>query len=128
MSKKNQIVFLWIATAVIVVAYLFWKVIFWLSGGDLTTYNETGDTSTGVDVFFQLQALFMLMLCWYIHYQKHYTITFILFWLCLGNFIDELLFDNTATSALEIFYAVAVFVRGYLYNEKKIEILRENRK
>lgn len=128
MSKKNQIVFLWIATAVIVVAYLFWKAIFWLSGGDLTAYNETGDTSTGVDVFFPLQALFMLMLCWYIHYQKHYTITFILFWLCLGNFIDEVLFDNTTTTWFEVAYAATVFVCGYFYNKKSIKKLRENRK
>lgn len=119
MSDKSKIIFLWIATAVIVVAYLFWLPIFELSGGDMIDYNLTGNTSTGVELFFPLQALFMLLLCWYIHYEKHFTISFILLWLCVGNFIDELLFDNTTTTINEIRFGIGVFISGGIYKLKK---------
>lgn len=125
MSTKNRIIFLWIATAVIVVAYMFWKPIFKATGGDLIKYNKTGEEGSGIDLFFPLQALFMLMLCAYIFIREKHTVSFVLLWLCSGNFIDELFFDNTTTYLSEIIYAGIGVIFSYIYNRKK---LRENRK
>lgn len=144
MSDKNKIIFLWIATVIIIVAYLFWKPIFWATGGDLKLYEEIGTVQGGFDIYHIGQALFMLMLCWLINYIWRHTVTFILFWLCFGNFIDELFFDNTTCGEYELGFAVLVFALGIRYdikrNEKniflrgyklvvsKIKQLRENRK
>lgn len=125
MSTKNKIIFLWIATAIIVVAYLFWEAIFIATGGNLKHYNETGETGMGIDVFFPLQALFMCMLCWIVNSLLKYTVTFILFWLSLGNLIDELLFNNQSANNIEYAYAICVFVAGMFIHIRK---LRENRK
>lgn len=125
MSIRNTKIFLWIATAVIVVAYLFWKPIFWLTGGDLKAYELTGDTSTGLDVFFPLQALFMCMMCWLVNHLFKYTVTFILFWLSFGNLIDEVLLNNDHADWLEYCYAGVVLMVTFVIHRKKV---RENRK
>lgn len=113
MSDKSKIIFLWIATVIIIVAYMFWEVIFIFTGGDIELYNKTGDLKGGIAIYFPLQAFFMVMLCWYINYGLHKPISFVLLWLSIGNFIDELFFDNTTTKSIEIIFAGLVFIIGY---------------
>lgn len=139
MSDKSKNIILWIATVVIIVAYLFWKPVFWLTGGDLKLYEATGTLKGGFDLYYIFQALFMLLVCYYLSATFQRPVTFILFWLCAGNFVDELFFDNTAEKTTELGYSIFVFVLAYrvkvigLWNKLKnwhinrFDDLRENR-
>lgn len=106
MSPSNNKILLTIATIVIVVAYLFWGVV---------------EKYTGVDIYFPAIALFICLISYYIYANHKYTISFILFWLSVGNFIDELFFDNTALYLTEIGYSVVVLCSAYFYNRKRLK-------
>lgn len=107
MSHKQKIIFLSIATTVIVVAYLFWGYI---------------QRFTGIDIYFPGIALFIVLMSLYVFINDRYTISFILFWLAFGNFIDELLMDNTSLKTTEIIYVLLILLFSYFYNRKRKKI------
>lgn len=70
--------------------------------------------------FYVGNAIFILLLAYYVKYLKNDYRTFILFWLSVGNLLDELFFDNTELHYSEIAFAVGVIIIAYFkYGRKR---------
>jgi hypothetical protein len=107
MKDRANKILLWIATILVIVAYLFWEVI---------------EEKTGYNIYFVGIALFITILSYIIYRALKYTITFILFWLSIGNLVDELMFDNTALYATELVYLSLVLIVAFFYNKRRRNI------
>ena len=112
MQDKHNKILLWIATTVVVVAYLFWGFI---------------QKITGVDIYFIGIAFFIFLMSLYVFLNHKYTISFVLMCLAFGNIVDEICLNNTELLASEIIYVIIVLIASIFYN-RYIKKLRNNRK
>lgn len=124
MSEKVKILFLSIATSLFVVANAFWPYIFVLTGGNIQEYQGTTYSGGGVDIFWINIAVFMALICWYLFKNEKFTITFIMFFLSIGNLFDEIMGDNYLIwlERKELYYLVTVLVFAYIYHRHRKRI------
>lgn len=99
MDKSNKIL-LWLAIAVVVIAFLFWDSI---------------KENTGLGIFYYGNALswFIISIFIWINHKK-YLASFVLLCLSFNNLLDELFFDNTKIGLNEYLFGLVLIIITYI--------------